>query len=224
MSETEPIEIARALSARRILISGGPRTGKTTLAQTLAGSMADGARLRGTDDLIGKLEWSNASQEVAKWLCEPGPWIIEGVAAERALRKWLAENGTTLPFDLWIVLLEPRAAQTPKQAAMAKACDTVRKGVLVEVQARLRRLSPAPRVLLGVESQAAQRRIEEVLVSEPQDYESLVRTSTGLNEDKPQRANPVPKVSPPRVIRLRTSGASGDDQRGDPLDRVRGVW
>ena len=40
------------------------------------------------DDLIDTHEWSAASAEVARWLDDEGPWIIEGVAMSRALRKW----------------------------------------------------------------------------------------------------------------------------------------
>jgi hypothetical protein len=49
-----------------------------------------------TDDLIA-LGWSEASAAVIPWISRPGPWIIEGVAVPRALRKWFAANPTGKP-------------------------------------------------------------------------------------------------------------------------------
>jgi hypothetical protein len=99
----------------RILVAGAPRTGKTTLADALAAER--GIPVRRTDDLVGRLAWSEASAEVARWLTEPGPWIIEGVASARALRK--LDPSAPLP-DLIAHLTIPRVARTPRQEGMAK--------------------------------------------------------------------------------------------------------
>lgn len=124
----------------RIVICGGPRTGKTTLANHLglggtfengrtgpgrtAGPGAD--RIRHTDDLIGLLGWSYASAGVATWFGAPGPWIIEGVACVRALRKWRdAHPGEPPPVDRVIRLTESHAALSRWQAAMTKGEQTV---------------------------------------------------------------------------------------------------
>lgn len=120
----------------RILITGGPRTGKTTLADKLqaTGLTANppGPMLRHTDDLIaqcthlGKEGWSEASRLASEWLNEPGPWIIEGVAVCRALRKWReAHPGEPPPVDKVIRLTMPHVALTKGQAAMAKGEETV---------------------------------------------------------------------------------------------------
>lgn len=210
---TETFRPVEALSARRILVSGGPRTGKTSLGKSLLAMCQEKTRLRSTDDLIGQLEWSEASQEVSKWMCEPGPWIIEGVAVERALRKWLAANGTTLPFDLWIVLLDPIVPLSSRQSAMSKACETIRGPVLSEVNARLKRLSTAPRVLLRTLSANIDRHLETAL-------EPMVVAEHG--PDKPQRAAPIAAVTPPKGLKLRTRPSM--EHCGDPLDRVRGSW
>lgn len=122
----------------RILITGGPRTGKTTLADQLQISALDAwVRAHGpildlegpvcmrTDDVIA-LGWSEASQRVSEWLDAPGPWIIEGVAVCRALRKWRdAHPGESPPVDKVIRLTTPHVALTKGQATMAKGEETV---------------------------------------------------------------------------------------------------
>jgi hypothetical protein len=100
----------------RILITGHPKAGKTKLADQLAFT-----HTRHTDDLIENHEWSELSEAVSYWFNDPGPWIIEGVAIPRALRKWRKRHfeGKALPFDLFIYLT--REPLTP----MAKGIDTV---------------------------------------------------------------------------------------------------
>lgn len=141
----------------RIVIVGGPRTGKTTLADRLGGEADDATyarlsprarrkhtRVRHTDDLIRMLAWSEASQAIAdQWLAEPGPWIIEGVAAVRGLRKWLRAHPTGAPCDTIIVCSKPKVARTDGQERMAKGHDKIwaeirdeleRRGVRIEVR------------------------------------------------------------------------------------------
>jgi hypothetical protein len=118
----------------RICIAGGPRTGKTTLAGALAlgGVPMDNRFLahsvpldvRHTDDLID-LGWSEASEAAALWFDEPGPWIVEGVAVPRALRKWLAAHPEGKPCDAVHWLEEPRDLRSKGQIAMGKGCETV---------------------------------------------------------------------------------------------------
>lgn len=121
----------------RIVITGGPRTGKTTLAE-LIGADHPGFPVRHTDDLIeqckhlGKDAWSEASRIVTKWLDEPGPWIIEGVAVTRALRKWKeAYPGEPPPADRVIFCTTPHTERTPRQIGMAKGVDTVHRNDVV---------------------------------------------------------------------------------------------
>jgi len=115
----------------RIVICGGPRTGKTLLANRMfVGEVPP--RLhpnhpapRHTDDLIA-LGWSEASAAAALWLDEPGQWIIEGVVLARALRKWReAHPGEPPPVDRVIRLTTPHVELTKGQAAMAKGEATV---------------------------------------------------------------------------------------------------
>lgn len=108
----------------RIAITGGPKTGKTTLALSKRMEMA--CDVMHTDDLIGKLDWSDASAEVARWMDEPGPWIIEGVAVSRALRKWRDNHpGERPPVDRVVYLSEPHESLSTGQASMAKGVRKV---------------------------------------------------------------------------------------------------
>ena len=118
----------------RIVIVGVPRSGKTTFSRELAGRL--GHSTRHTDDLIGKLDWSGASMHASTWFDSPGPWIIEGVAAVRALRKWLAANENGAPCDRIYWLGSPRLELSPGQATMAKGCSTVWREILPELRGR----------------------------------------------------------------------------------------
>lgn len=112
----------------RIAIAGGPRCGKTTLAETLGAA-------RHTDDLIER-GWSEASALTATWFDEPGPWIIEGVAVPRALRKWLAANPEGRPCDVVHWLGAPRVPLTDGQVSMFKGCAKVWGEIVGELQRR----------------------------------------------------------------------------------------
>jgi dephospho-CoA kinase len=104
-----------ALLARypRLAITGGPKTGKTTLSNT-----ANDRRVVHGDDRID-LGWSESSLAMARDVNEwPGPIVIEGVQVPRALRK-----GMRVDAVLW--LSTPRVPLTSAQAAMAKGVQTV---------------------------------------------------------------------------------------------------
>lgn len=118
----------------KLLIGGGPRTGKTTLAKAIAA--AEGIALTHTDDLMATHAWSEASEEIARRIVsQPGDWIIEGVAVARALRKAIAL--AEMPSDLQVRWLrEPVVARTPGQEAMAKGCETVWREILPLLQER----------------------------------------------------------------------------------------
>lgn len=118
----------------RILVAGGPRTGKTTFAGKLA--KEHGLTVRHTDDLIGVVDWSGASLKVAGWMTQPGPWLIEGVAIGRALRKWLAANPLGKPADQVFWSNTARVPRDAGQEAMARGCETVWAEVLPQLRRR----------------------------------------------------------------------------------------
>lgn len=121
----------------RTLIVGGPGTGKTTMAMRLAAER--GCRHLCTDpqDLCPAgvagapldLSWSENSLWVAQhWLELPGPWVIEGVAVPRALRKWRAlyePLASPPPCDELIVLTQPHSERGAKQEQMTTALHSV---------------------------------------------------------------------------------------------------
>lgn len=126
----------------RIVIAGGPRAGKSTLASKLNDGryrIHDGEELRGAD-------WSTGSLQASSWLDEPGPWICENVAMARALRKWLARNPTRpVSADLIVHIGFQVAERVPGQAAMAKGCDTVWREIRPELMRRGARILESPR-------------------------------------------------------------------------------
>ena len=123
--QAEPdVRDAAEVVVTRIVITGGPKTGKTTLALSMR--QHPEVCILHTDDLIATHDWSAASQRAAEWLDDPGPWIIEGVAVVRALRKWRAAHpGAAPPIDRVIRLTTPYVALSKGQSTMAKGEDTV---------------------------------------------------------------------------------------------------
>jgi hypothetical protein len=120
----------------RIVIAGGPRTGKTTLAASL------GLPVFHTDDLI-PLGWVAAGAAAADWIDQPGPWVIEGVTVARALRRWLKRHDGA-PCDLIAFLARPAIPRTRGQEAMAKGCAKIFSEIAPLLAARgVRRIGAA---------------------------------------------------------------------------------
>lgn len=125
----------------RILVTGPSGSGKTYLADALG--LIEDAVVWHTDD-AAKLGWSEASEEVAGWLDRPGPWVIEGMAVPRALRKWRAKSNAAvralgrdmdrgIPCNQFIVLRHRRPEAGPAKEgheSMAKGLFTVLDEVL----------------------------------------------------------------------------------------------
>jgi len=111
-----------------VAITGGPSTGKTTLAATLPGTK------RHTDDLANQ-GWSECSEMVSEWFDDNIGGIIEGVAIPRALRKWLLKHNSddVKPCRQLIILRTPREELLPGQIAMAKGMDTVLNEIMPEL-------------------------------------------------------------------------------------------
>jgi dephospho-CoA kinase len=104
------------------VVAGGPRSGKSTLAAKLSDYYR--VPVHGTDELM-RLGWSESSEAASRWLERHGPWICEGVAMPRALRKFLARVPDRAPADLVIFINEAVDARIDGQETMAKGCRTV---------------------------------------------------------------------------------------------------
>lgn len=120
--------------APRVVICGGPRSGKSSLAAHLGERNAD--RIRHTDHLIGTHRWDEAVAEVADWFNRPAPWIVEGVVSGEALGARLDAERDTKPCDLAIFLHGSRKPLSMGQAKMAAKCLAAWESVREVLRAR----------------------------------------------------------------------------------------
>lgn len=119
----------------RLVVIGPPKAGKTTYAVSQAARVQ--CPVHHCDDLISTHDWSAASQHIAdQWLGTLGPWIVEGCAAVRALRKWLAANPTGMPCDYVLYIRTPKIPLNAGQARMQVAIDTIWRQIAAELRQR----------------------------------------------------------------------------------------
>ena len=105
----------------KLVITGFPKTGKTTLA---AAFEAKGYKVRHTDDAID-LGIHNDSQAISEWFNEPGDWVVEGVTAPRAIRKWIDQHpNQRLPADK-VVFLRDHVTEWENKGTFTKGIETV---------------------------------------------------------------------------------------------------
>lgn len=129
---------------RRVLIAGGPRTGKTTLAKQLA-TMYQIPEVRCTDDIIRTREWSQASLEVASWLHDDLPYVIEGTVVVRALRRWLLHTRMSdRCADFIFYGSTPFVPVTKDQQRMISGCNTIWNEIRGELATRGIRILSIP--------------------------------------------------------------------------------
>lgn len=119
---------------KRIVIGGGPRTGKTTLAEDMGGGVT--IAVRHTDTLIEDRKWEEISERACEWLDRPGPWLVEGVAAVRALRKWMEKHPRGKPCDRLIWRRHPFTQLSVRQAALMKGCEKILKEISPQLKRR----------------------------------------------------------------------------------------
>lgn len=119
----------------RVIVCGGPRTGKTTLAEKYR-------QLHPTlpvyhTDAFKDMDWSRASDAVVVWLeTFSGAWLVEGVASVRAIRKFLAKHPDRRPADVVFRLTRPFVELSPGQQSMARGEETIWREVEPELRRR----------------------------------------------------------------------------------------
>ena len=116
----------------KIVIAGYPKTGKTTLATEFEQA---GYVVRHTDSVID-LGHGADSQAVSEWFNDPGDWVVEGVTAPRAIRKWLDQHpGEKFPADM-VVFLREHVVPWESKGTFVKGLDTVWGQVTEKVRLR----------------------------------------------------------------------------------------
>lgn len=116
----------------RVIICGAPRAGKTTAALAMH---THGCWVYHLDSLVEKHTWSEQSTVAARYLSEPGPYIIEGCAAVRALRKYMA-TCPDKPCDAVVRFTSPRAPLSAGQETLRKGEATIWAGIEGELISR----------------------------------------------------------------------------------------
>jgi hypothetical protein len=130
------------LGPARVVIAGGPRRGKSTIAEKLVGP---GVTHHHGEELVDRPEWAGMTREekwsagsalAATWLDEPGPLVAENVAMSRALRKWLKAHPEGKPVDVVVHLSDAVNETIPGQETMAAGDETVWKQIRSELVMR----------------------------------------------------------------------------------------
>ncbi len=120
----------------RVVVIGGPRTGKTTYATKLAKQLgvhlaSTGKRtqqpegLVSTDNYIGSGSYAELPDRVIKDLRGRESFVLEGTQAARVLRRWLKEAPGEAKLDKVLVFSRPWVPRNPRQEATAKGVRTV---------------------------------------------------------------------------------------------------
>lgn len=100
------------LEHRRVVIAGGPNTGKSTLALSVPHE-----RIVGTDDYMG-MDWEAIPSAIMERVQNEPTFILEGVQSARCLRRGLCADAV-----VW--LDHPYPPYKPKHESMAKGIKTV---------------------------------------------------------------------------------------------------
>lgn len=128
----------------RVVIVGGPRRGKSTLARTFGLPIFCGdpkSKVKDPEDGVTYLSEglpyagdSGASAWITvNWFSQSAPWVAEGHVMARALRRWMEQERScqyasrvVMPCDRIIVLAGPaRCESTKGQETMHKGVMTV---------------------------------------------------------------------------------------------------
>ena len=133
MTRLSDVRSVASMGHKRIAITGGPGTGKSTFALDL--SAVTGAPIKHTDRLIS-LGWSPGVMQAARWFDAEGSWVVEGVTVPHALAKWLEVNPTGKPVDVLLFRSTIHRTQSPRQKALDKGIRSVMKKIFHDLRKR----------------------------------------------------------------------------------------
>lgn len=120
---------------QKVVICGGPRTGKSTMGKDLSERLKLDYR-EGDELYRAGVDWSESSLEICFWMDDPGPWVIEGVQVPRALRKWMNRHSEGKPCEVAIWLGERQDTWEQRHEPMEKGCKKVWAEVAPMLRAR----------------------------------------------------------------------------------------
>lgn len=121
-------------SDERIIIIGGPNSGKSYYAEQISGrySIDD---VKYTDSLIETYSWEEIAEMVSNWFIAEAPWIICGMMCCRGLRYWFRYNNLIKPCDR-IIFIDRIVDRSTRQKAMFKVMNDIWNEILPEVKRR----------------------------------------------------------------------------------------
>jgi hypothetical protein len=118
---------------QRVIVAGGPETGKSTFSEFAASKLQ--LQLKAGDDVRAELEqegvlakdlWSAASRRVADWVDDPGKWLLEGVVTPRALDHWMTANPDAAIPATVVWFRDPvKQVTDPYHLTMVKGTQTI---------------------------------------------------------------------------------------------------
>ncbi len=176
----------------RIVVIGGPRTGKTTYATKLAKQLgchlgSTGKRteqeegLVSTDNYMKRADWKTLPDVILKDLKPRESWVLEGTQAARVLRRALRED-PSFRVDKVLVFGRPWVARNPGQEAMAKGVRTI----LADMMPLLEKAGIEVEHMTPPQLSAEEMRAERVERME--------------SDEPPPVAEPEPVAPPPEVM------------------------
>lgn len=108
----------------RVVICGGPKTGKTTLGTKMSEDLR--IPLVSTDGYIN-YPWEDVPDEIIRVLESLDEFVLEGVQAARVLRRWYKREDPRIDKVYW--LERPFVQLSDRQKSMGKGISTVFKDV-----------------------------------------------------------------------------------------------
>jgi adenylate kinase family enzyme len=117
----------------RIVIAGGPNTGKSTWASILSVTTPG---LYYCTDVLKHLPWSESGEAAYEELVANRGGVFEGVLAARALRYWVRSGSTERPCEtvVWLTKPVPGTEETDAQRRCRLGVNTIMKEIVFALE------------------------------------------------------------------------------------------